>query len=207
MDEYRTDRKPVNFASLVAEMMPQLPGANPPYIRRVLHDRLQELCEETWCWEEHTPSISIKAGEQRYPIPMRYDARVLFIHAVVLAGRVLKPRDFQPLIDDADAPCVVLHRAPVRDEKHALQFHIALSPLAPCENFPDGFLEKHRRTLVAGTLATLMMEEAKPYANRTGAELNRHTWDKGVYECNARRRVGDTTQQLSALTTSWLPEF
>ena len=206
MDAFRTDRKPVSFASLVDEMMPQLPGANPPYVRRALHDRLEELCEETWCWEEHVP-VSIKAGERRYPIPMRYDARVLFIHSVTLQGRLLNPRQFQPMIEDADAPCVVLRRAPVRDEKHALCFHVALSPLAPCENFPDGFLEKHRRTLIAGTLAKLMAEEAKPYSNRTGTELNRYTWDKGVYDCNARRRIGDTTQQLSALTTTWLPEF
>jgi len=132
---------------------------------------------------------------------------VLFVHAVLMNRRPVEPARFHVAINDVDAPCVWLHSAPARGENRTLSFKIALSPLAPCENFPDGFLEGLRRTLVAGTLATLMAEEGKPYAKPSGVAQQLYAWEKGVYECNARRHTGDTTAPISALNTSWLPEF
>jgi len=126
-------------------------------------------------------------------------------------GDIVFSLDPAPLLEKFGAQpcaaCVWLHSAPARGENRTLSFKIALSPLAPCENFPDGFLEGLRRTLVAGTLATLMAEEGKPYAKPSGVAANLYAWDKGVYECNARRHTGDTTAPISALNTSWLPEF
>ena len=207
MDAYNTGRERADFAEMVNDMMALLPGANPAYVRRMLHHRLRELCEETWCWSVTTPRVDVKAGERFYVIPLVHETRVLFVHTVFLRGRALGEREFEARIEDADAPHVRLRNAPVMDEERGIWFHVALSPFPRCEDFSDGLIVRLWDTLEAGVLMEMMAEEGRPYFKPQKAAEYARTWNEGVYECNARRRVGDSARDVSGLNTSWIPGF
>jgi hypothetical protein len=102
-------------------------------------------------------------------------------------------------LSDADSPLCILRSAPSQNNG-VLSFKIALAPLAPCEDFPDGFLEKHRQTLIAGTLFALQTEEGKPYSRPQEAQINHRKWQDGLCESNVNRLTGNTAKELSVLT-------
>jgi len=197
---YKTHRVPVTFGSIVNELLTRLNGANPPYIRTVLHEKLEELCTETHCWIEHSAPVDIEAGTSLYPIPVAYDARILCVRSVQRHGRTLNPKSYALDLSDADAPLCTLHCTPTQDAKCALSFTTALAPLSNCENFPDGFLERYRQTLKYGVLASMQAEEGKPYSRQSEAAQNHVRWQRGIHECNVNRLTQGGAHDLSALS-------
>lgn len=197
---YSTQRKPVTFESLVNELLTKLNGANPAYVRSELHDKLEELCVETHCWVEESEPVDIEAGVSLYPIPVAYDARILCVRSARMHGRELSPQSYAVDISDADMPTCTLHTTPAQDSEGALAFDVALAPLSPCENFPDGFLERYRMTLKYGVLATMQAEEGKPWSRQQEALRNHALWQRGIHECNVNRLTQDGAHDLTALS-------
>jgi len=194
---YRPERRATHFATLVDEMMPQLPGANAPYVRQKLHGVMEQLCAETHCWVDDTGCVDIDIGEVEYNIPVGWDAQILYVQSVQYNGRELDRRRYRVDLSDVEAPVIRLAWMPNKSEEGALRFRVALSPLPMCENFPDGLLATLRRALKAGALYEMEIEAGKPYSNPQMAMRHLQGYNDAKTEINSGIAHNGTAGELN----------
>lgn len=155
-------------------------GASDAGIKLVLHDVLDQFFNESNSWVEDI-SLAVAPNVLTYTVVL---AEVPSGQVMRLSGVIDNNRVVQPAIMSLDFTTIVL-RDPVSSAQTFTASLIKTVRPEDCDDnlmpvAPDWVFQKYYRTLLAGILGKMMMEDGKPYTNQALGVLQLKDFTAGI---------------------------
>lgn len=185
------------FTAFYDEVMPELPGASPALVLKVIKDVCRDFHERSFC-EQDTLPIDLLTGVPSYALtitdPVNYE--LVQVLGVKYNDQPLDPAS--PLVLDReefewktragsvrrytmdDASTIRFVSVPQASETGTVQVQVAITPLEAGAGISDDIFRTWKYEIARGVIGRLQIMARKPWSDANMSEMNRHTYEQAI---------------------------
>ncbi len=178
----------ITFASLVSEILPEVPGCTDTLVIRALRRTAEQYLTDSQEWRVTLDEQPLIAGMSEYDVevPYSYTKAVRIIWAEVDGKRISQVSDGQQVRSDSNIYChldgygktVIVKPEPTQAAK--LQLRVALSILPNTAALTDTVIYGMYDPLLHGALARLQMMSGQEWSNPQAGAQNEMLFREAV---------------------------
>lgn len=202
MDEvFKINTKPVrmmNLSALAEQCIYRLPGCSDLMLRMEMQKTIVEVCEMT-------PAMVFPVTFEVQPLVTKYyiPIAIEFVACHIDSVETNHPGESRISPDDIivkwdPVPHIVLKRAFTKEELNIIEngekrepfeitVNVCATPTLGCDDYPESFLRRWQSTIIAGTLARLLMMTGKAWSDPTCAAIEANSYQNGLNDIAVRR--------------------
>lgn len=180
------------LTDLLPKLTGRLTGCPPVLIISTLHDIARDFCRETGALRMPLGPFDFVAGQSDYRIEFPILASLLTVHKVLIKDTPQHPTTYT-IYPDADMYQMIRFAfAPTKTEDDMWSVDVSMVPDEGADDYPLEFLQQWSHAIVAGTLAEIMADDGKRWANATMAGINMQKYRLAKQDAAIKRLSANT---------------
>lgn len=180
------------LTDLLPKLVGRLTGCPPVLIISTMHDIARDFCRETGVLRMPLGPFDFVADQSDYRIEMPILASILHVHKVFVNDLEQHPTSYM-IYPDADMYQMIRFAStPTLAVTDAWTVDVSMIPDEGCDEYPLAFLQQWSHAIVAGTLAEIMADDGKRWANATMAGMNMQKYRLAKQDAAIKRLSANT---------------
>lgn len=203
----------VTFADFEDRLLPYLPGATRPAARQAFYDAARTFYRRSRSWRVVIGAVTVREGEDTVPVnPVDQDTMVCYVegYAVPAAGGVqiittgynghasISINGRGHLLSVPNPHTVLIQPPPAETVPNAFWIEVSAQPRPGADKLPEIALTHHSDGLLAGCLAAMLKQPAKPYSNPAQALIEHRR-----FETEIARAVSNIATSYGQRSVPW----